>query len=299
MSSHTNPKDNMSEQTKLAMRTDEFGGMMEMSKTLIASGFLPTSIKTPAQAVAIMMMGRELQIPPMQALRQINVIQGKPTMSVELMLSLAYQRIPGFKCVPVETDATHAVFDFTRPGMDKAYRHTFTMDDAKSLGLTGKDNWNKQPATMLRWRCISGGLRLIAPDAIAGIYSPEEIDPTIKVSEDGEVDHEHLPPPPAVVDQPKAIEPAREPASASSELPANVVVGKIETISVKDGGTEQKPWTKYGVKVNGEWYGTFDKDDGQCAEAAKRDDLEVKITWEQNGKYKNAVAIEAVDDLPM
>ena len=165
-----------------------FPAMMEEAKVLIASGFLPVAIKTPAQAVAIILAGRELGIPTMQALRQINVIQGKPTMAAELMLALAYQRIPNFRYAVIKSTTEECVCQFERPG-HKPYQHRFTMADAKSLGLASKDNWRKQPATMLRWRCVSSGLRLVAPDAIAGVYTPEEIIPNAKVNfETGVVD---------------------------------------------------------------------------------------------------------------
>ena len=158
-----------------------FPAMMAQADVLINSGFLPQAIKTPAQAVAIMLTGRELGIPTMQALRQINVIQGKPTMAAELMLALAYQRIPGFRYAVVKSTAQECVCQFERPG-HKPYQHTFTLADAAALGLSGKQNWHTQPATMLRWRCISSGLRLVAPDAIAGVYTPEELMPDAKVN---------------------------------------------------------------------------------------------------------------------
>ncbi len=164
----------------------DFPAMLKMAETLVKSGFLPVAIKTPAQAVAIVMTGRELGIPPMQALRQVNVIQGKPTMAAELMLALAYQHIPGFKYEILETTSTKCVCKFTRPG-HVSLTHKFDIDDAKSMQLAGKDNWKKQPATMLRWRCISSGLRLIAPDAIAGVYTPEEIIPDAPVTEEGTI----------------------------------------------------------------------------------------------------------------
>lgn len=167
---------------ELAKREEylDMPSMLEQAKVLIQSGFLPESIKQPAQAVAIMLTGRELNIPTMQALRQINVIKGKPTLPPELMLALAFQRIPGFRCQPIESNAQRATFEFQRPNQPP-YRHTFTMDDATKLELSGKDNYKKQPATMLRWRCISAGLRIVAPDAIAGIYSAEEIDPNVQL----------------------------------------------------------------------------------------------------------------------
>ncbi|MFZ4397663.1 MAG: hypothetical protein ACOYOU_18790 [Kiritimatiellia bacterium] len=199
------------EQTGVALRTQggvvavqsaqaqaevDIPAMMGMSELLIKSGFLPATIKTPAQAVAIVLTGRELGIPTMQALRQINVVQGKPTISPELMLCLAYQRIPGFIFEVTESTAERCACTFKRPN-HPVHEQTFTMADAKGMGLAGKDNWIKQPAVMLRWRCISAGLRLVAPDAIAGTYTPEEMMPDGRADVDtglGQELPESLPP---------------------------------------------------------------------------------------------------------
>lgn len=161
--------------------------MLEFATHLVKSGFLPTAVNTAEKALAIILTGNELGIPPMQALRQIHVIQGKPTMSVELMLGLAYSRIPGFICEVLESNNAHCVVKMSRPN-HTPYTHTFTMEDARNLGLTGKDNWKKQPAVMLRWRCISAALKVVAPDAISGLYTPEELNPDVHVNyETGEV----------------------------------------------------------------------------------------------------------------
>lgn len=163
------------------VETNSFSAMAKVAETLLKSGFLPQAIKTSAQAIAIILTGKELGIPAMQSLRMINVIQGKPTMAAELMLALAYQHVPGFKYQVIKSTATECTCLFERPG-HKPHEHTFTIADAQSLGLAGKDNWKKQPAVMLRWRCISSGLRLVAPDAIAGVYTAEEIAPDMRLN---------------------------------------------------------------------------------------------------------------------
>jgi len=155
--------------------------LLTFSEGLLKSGFLPQAIRTKEQAAAIILTGQELDLPPMLSLREVNVIQGKPTLSAQLMLTLAYTRIPGFKANVIESTDTRCVVEFIRPGQ-KAYLHEFTMQDAESLKLLEKDNWKKQRKTMIRWRCISSGLRITAPDAIAGFYTAEEINPDLQVN---------------------------------------------------------------------------------------------------------------------
>lgn len=151
----------------------EWQALREQAQTLIKSGFLPTAVKTPEQCLAIFLTGRELGIGPMQAIRSIHIIEGKPTLSAGLLLALAYQRVPGFKA-EVTGDAAAAVGDFSRPGQ-KVYRSEFTMEDAKRAGLTGKQNWAKYPAQMLRARVVADGVRMVAPEVAMGLYTPDEL----------------------------------------------------------------------------------------------------------------------------
>lgn len=138
---------------------------------LIASGFCPPNVKTPAQVIAIMLTGQELGIPPMQALRQINVISGKPTMSAELMLAKMLKG--NVKLTWNRSDAKVATLTAARA--TTKFTGTFTIEEAIAAGLTTKDGWKKYPAAMLRARVISLVARVVAPDLISGMYIPEEM----------------------------------------------------------------------------------------------------------------------------
>lgn len=164
----------MSESVAVAPRRPEetLPEMLAFANTLVKTGFLPVAIKTPAQAVAVILTGRELGLGPMQALRSINIIQGKPALSAELMLALFKSR--GGKAVWRESTATKAVLWLRHPNGDE-HTETFTMDDAQRAGLLGKQNWKIYPKAMLRARCASAGLRAVAPDVSAGIYDPDEL----------------------------------------------------------------------------------------------------------------------------
>ena len=181
-----------SEETAVAIRTEniesiDFGKMLAAVDVLVKSHFLPEAIQTKEQAAAIVLTGRELGIPTMQALRQIDVIKGKPTVKPELLLTRAYQLVPGFSHDIAERSAKNCSILFKAKGR-KDYTHSFSMDDAKSLQLDRKDNYIKQPATMLFWRCVAGGLRAFCPQVTSGVYTPEELDPDgVRVTDEGEM----------------------------------------------------------------------------------------------------------------
>jgi len=167
---------------------ETFEQMISMGDSLVKTGFLPVSVKTGAQAAAIILRGRELGLGPMESLTSINVIQGKPTISPQMMLALAYKRVPGFSAECISASDKEVIWEFKRPGSTR--KQSFSMEDAAKLGLSGRDNWKKQPKTMLNWRCIAAGMRLIAPDVVLGLYTPEEMNPSVEVidAETGEVE---------------------------------------------------------------------------------------------------------------
>lgn len=169
---------------------DKFEQTLAFCEKMVKTGFLPEAIKTGAQAAALVVTGKELGIGAMQALRSINIIKGKPTLPPQLMLALAYKRIPGFVGQKQELTTEKAVWTFFRPGMTKPHVETFTIKDAEAQGLTDKYNWKTMRKIMLNWRCIAAGLRLVAPDVVLGLYTPEEMDPNVKVlnGETGEIE---------------------------------------------------------------------------------------------------------------
>ena len=152
---------------------------------LLKSGFLPNAIKTPESAIAVMLQGRELGIGPMAALNNINVIQGKPTISPQLMLALIH-RSGKLDAVHIDGDATQCTVLLKRTGL-REHTETFTMDDAKRLGLAGKDNWQKQPAVMLRWRAVAACARVVFPDIVLGFYTAEEMGADVTFTDDGDL----------------------------------------------------------------------------------------------------------------
>jgi hypothetical protein len=97
--------------------------------------------------------------------------------------------------------------------------------------------------------------------------------------------------------------PAKKPVSMPKAMiePAaggTVVVGPVQDISVKTGEKNGKPWTKYGVKIGGEWFGTFDEAHHEVAKAAKESGAEVSIEYKVDGKYRTVVAISEAGNGP-
>lgn len=163
-----------------SMRTFEPGSLEEayrLAKVLVASHLLPRGVQTPEAAFAIIATGRELGLTAMQSLRTIHVIEGKPTLSADLIAALVKQRTDVCKFFRlVESTDRIASYETHRIGEPTPTRMSFTIDEAKTAGVTGKDNWRKYPAAMLRARCITALARAVYPDLATGIYDPDELE---------------------------------------------------------------------------------------------------------------------------
>lgn len=169
----------------LAIRNqNEWLIIREQAEILVKTGFLPQSIKTAEQAVAIIMTGAELGIGAMAALQTINVIQGKPTVSPQLMLALI-NRSGQLEDMKIEARADGATVTMKRRGRS-AFTARFGATEAQSMGLLQKDNYKKQPATMYQWRAVAMAARAIFPDVILGLYTPEEMGAEVD-TETGEI----------------------------------------------------------------------------------------------------------------
>jgi len=158
--------------------------LKEFAQTLIDSKFLPQAYQKPEQVVVAILMGRELGIPPMTAINNISIIQNKPSISPQLMMAMGYQKKVLEYCVPTESTTKTCTVVAKRVGAPEVKR-TFTWDMAEKMGLTTKDNWKKQPDVMLQWRCVAATLRVVIPDVITGLYTPDEMGAVVEADADG------------------------------------------------------------------------------------------------------------------
>lgn len=159
----------------------------DLAATLIPTGFLPADIKNAGQAVAIMLKGRELGVPPMYALSNIVIVKGKPTVSAEMMLALIH-RDHGQRAMRVkESSDALCTVEYRQAGWSDVLSYSYSIDMATKAGLLSNHAWKSYPAAMLRARCISAVARMAFPESIAGMYTPGELGEEVLVTEDGEV----------------------------------------------------------------------------------------------------------------
>src|SRR5215471_9188239 len=153
-----------------ATRTSlSFDEVVRLGTFIAKSGLF--GIRTPEQAIALMMIASAEGRHPALAARDYDIIQGRPTKKAEAMLRDfldAGGRVQWHSLSDEIADAT-----FSHPQVS-AVRITWDMARVQKAGLRGKDMYARFPRQMLRSRCVSEGVRTIWPSATGGMYVPEE-----------------------------------------------------------------------------------------------------------------------------
>lgn len=150
----------------------------QVAESLAKTSFVPQSLRgKPFDVAAAILAGQELGMPPMATLRSIDVIQGVPGLRAHAMRALVQSK--GHEVELVESTPTTCVMRGRRKGAEAWQRVTWTFERARQLGLTNKDQWKKQPQTMLVARATGEVCRLIASDVLHGMpYNAEELHDT-------------------------------------------------------------------------------------------------------------------------
>lgn len=209
---------------------------IEYAKVLARASLIPKALWTPnrndeqgrlipsepsvGNVLLVMEHGAMLDLHPMAAINGIFIIEGKASMSANLMSAVV--RGKGYK-LRVVTEGEwgpdfKAIATLIRPDdLDFTYRVEWTEAKAKRADLLGKDNWKKYPESMAKARAISEVIREGATDALNGIgYTPEELG--ANVTETGEViEGEIVGEAAATPSAPSATPPARKRATNGTQ----------------------------------------------------------------------------------
>lgn len=118
--------------------------------------------------------GMELGLQPMQAMQNIAVINGRPSLWGDAVIALV-KGSPACEYVVEETSDDQATCRVKRKGEPEQSR-TFTKADAIRAGLHGKQGpWTQYPKRMLQMRARSWALRDVFPDVLRGMPIAEEL----------------------------------------------------------------------------------------------------------------------------
>ena len=221
-----------------------FQEIQGMAEAFVKSGMF-TDVKQMAQAVVKIQAGRELGLPPVYSMQNINMIRNRLTSSANVMAMLVKKSGKYDYRIKEHTDQKCSL-TFYQIDSGKSIEvgvSTFTMDDAKRADLVKPESgWVKYPRAMLFSRAISQGARIYAPDAIGGLYTDEEIrsiPPNLQLPDETPADvpvigKEYPEPsnkPLATPEQKKPVETPNKQASESHGPAQEALMGDIEAVT--------------------------------------------------------------------
>ena len=204
---------NMTNQTAIALREEgrlivpndsalvtdsDIRIMSKIAATVLeAGGMVPDTIKTPQAALAVMLAGHELGIPPFAALRTVFIVNGRTELMTQGLLALLRARDPSAEIIWHQYDAKGADVELFRNGRSMI-RVTYNESDRelskqgyKKVGQwkatqTGKryfeqakdssgapkwemdheSPWQRFPRDMYAYNAVKRAIRLGAPDVL-------------------------------------------------------------------------------------------------------------------------------------
>ncbi len=160
---------------------ENFEHYFRIANMMSKSDMVPKGYKDKPQDVLIAMeMGVSLGLGPLQAIQNIAVINGKPSLYSDGMLSVCSGR-PDFENIKEEPvlDEAGKIVGYRCTVMRRnrePVTQTFTIDDAKKANLWGKQGpWSSYPSRMMQMRARSFALRDSFADALGGVRCAEEV----------------------------------------------------------------------------------------------------------------------------
>ena len=165
-----------------------FQDQERMANAIAKSGLF--GMKDPIAVLALMAVAQAEGRHPASVAKDYHLIQGRPALKADAMLA-RFQKAGGMvQWTKYTDDVVTGVFSHPQGG---SLEVSWTLAQAKAIGLATKDNWRLYPRAMLRARVISEGIRSVYPGVIVGEYTPEEVGDFKEVQATAVID---VPPPP-------------------------------------------------------------------------------------------------------
>jgi hypothetical protein len=149
-----------------------------IAKVLASSDLVPKDYKgKPENCLVAMQWGADVGLPGLQALQNIAVVNGRPSVWGDAALAIV-KNSPAFQDIKESIEGTGdemvAVCAISRKG-NSVVESRFSVADAKKAGLWGKQGpWTQYTRRMLQMRARGFALRDAFPDALRGLSIAEE-----------------------------------------------------------------------------------------------------------------------------
>lgn len=193
-----------------------FDQALTFSQYLADSDLVPKDFKgKPGNCLIAMQWGSELGLKPLQALQNLAIINGRPSLWGDAVIALV-RGSPLCEWVIETDDGNVATCRVKRRGEPEQAR-TFSMEDAHAAGLKSKQGpWSQYPKRMRQMRARAFALRDVFPDVLRGLPVAEEVMDTPAGDAPPTMKHMGA----ADVVQPQAAAPAAEATPSRPAFPA-------------------------------------------------------------------------------
>jgi hypothetical protein len=221
------------------------GEAMEFSKMLAESNMVPKAYQNrPGDIMVCVQWGMELGLAPLQAMQNIAVINGKPSVWGDALIAMV-QASPVCEDIEewIEGEGTPnpvAICVAKRKGR-KPVTAKFSVEDARRAGLWGKQGpWTQYPQRMLKLRARGFALRDAFPDVLKGMITAEEAEDypeDAKPAEIKTIPHNPLDaiaPPKLIEETYEVLETESQPDADTPEPEAEAAVVVEEVVIVQD-----------------------------------------------------------------
>lgn len=155
----------------------ELSAAHQLGTALCSTEFVPASFRgKPEAAAAAILAGKSLGLDPMNALANIFVVSGRPSMYARTMAALVMQA--GHTIRRIQATEQSVIYEGKRKGDTTFTRVEWTIARAQKAGYTSNKKYQSDPIAMLTAKCQAEICRVIAPDVLTGIAatSVEEVE---------------------------------------------------------------------------------------------------------------------------
>lgn len=160
--------------TTLAGWAQELDAAFQLSQMVCQTAFAPQHFRgKPEEAATAMLYGHTIGLPPMVAIKSIYVVHGTPALYAKTMYAIALAA--GHQIERVHATEQSVKFRCRRKGSQQWQEVEWTIERARQAGYTSNKQYQSNPIGMLGAKCMAEAANLVAPDALAGMASVEEI----------------------------------------------------------------------------------------------------------------------------
>ncbi|MCW2902429.1 MAG: hypothetical protein JWO67_4694 [Streptosporangiaceae bacterium] len=194
-----------------------------LAESLVRTSFAPKEFRgKPEEATAAIMLGDELGLSPISALRSVYVIHGTPSIYAKTMVALVQAH--GHEVWTESTSDREVTVSGRRRGSDRTETAKWDIDRARKAGYTSNAKYQTNPQEMLWAKAASEVCKKIASDVLAGVpFSVEDLElepenqPTTRVARPPRAIQRQLKPVPPEPEFDESPAPAQEPVKATAE----------------------------------------------------------------------------------